>query len=106
MYTLSNFFSKFFSLFPERSSQLRDEAEIDGQLINQMEHCPEVLAKYLLHRRKVNREQFEQVDEATVLDKYSVMTSHLEINGQHQQEIRTLLNQNCDPCQFLSQFHE
>jgi hypothetical protein len=91
----------FFNLLPDRAEQLEREKRIDEKLEPYLSICPEAIAAYYAALRRINREQFENVEKAGIFEVYSVIKKQMEINGHHQEDVLGRFGQRCDPCDFL-----
>ena len=87
-----------------RKKQLDIEKEIDKELPQKCEQCPILLLKYLMHRRQVNRNQFQKVQDANILKTYGTISDNMDEITSHQNEILYALTNNIDMCEYLDTF--
>lgn len=88
-------------LFKHRTSQLKDEAEIDLKIKELIDVCPLTIAKYLLRRREENRQQYFETLSSNMLNLHKKSLQNLkEIDDHHSALIKILNSDN--PCKQLS----
>ena len=88
----------FESFLAHRNNQLRQQANIDK--IMGILPCKNVIARYLLLQRKINRQQYWETHEANFINTYSKIKENLDTTDIEQTNVSNLLNTS-NSCQLL-----
>jgi len=89
------------TLFKHRKRQLQEELEIDSKILNLIDLCPIVVAKYYFKRREQNRQQYFETLSSSMFNIHSKSLENLrEIDNHHKLVLSALDSKN--PCQNLS----
>lgn len=91
----------FLYLFKHRTTQLKDEADIDLKIKELIDICPNTIAKYYLSRREQNRQQYFETLSSNMFNLHKKSLQNLEEIDNHHKELLKILNSG-NACKLLS----